>query len=128
MDVFAVIGLAVVAAVLAVLLRQYKPEYSIFIGLSAGVIILLFVIQKAQPAFDELNSLLDRANISTQYGSILLKSLGVCFVTQLASDACNDAGESAIASKIELAGKFAILLITLPLFEEIVKLAVSLMS
>jgi stage III sporulation protein AD len=128
MDIFAIAGLAVTAAILSVLLRQYRPEFSVFIGLGAGVIILLFVIVKAQPAFQELTSLLDRANVSSSFAGILLKALGICFVTQLACDACNDAGETAISSKIELAGKFAVLLVALPLFEQIAKLAIGLMD
>jgi stage III sporulation protein AD len=128
MDIFAIAGLAVTAAVLSVLLRQYRPEFSVLVGLGAGVIILLFVIVKAQPAFQELTSLLDRARVSSSYAGILLKALGICFVTQLACDACNDAGETAISSKIELAGKFAVLLVALPLFEQIAKLAIGLMD
>ncbi|MDR3643934.1 MAG: SpoIIIAC/SpoIIIAD family protein, partial [Clostridia bacterium] len=119
MDIFAVAGFAVIAAVLSVLLRQYRPEFSVLIGIGAGVIILLFVLSKAQPAFNELTSLFGRANVSSSYAGILLKALGICFITQLACDACNDAGETAISSKIELAGKFAVLLVALPLFEEI---------
>jgi stage III sporulation protein AD len=128
MDIFAIAGLAVTAAVLSVLLRQYRPEFSVLVGLGAGVIILLFVIVKAQPAFQELTSLFDRARVSSSYAGILLKALGICFVTQLACDACNDAGETAISSKIELAGKFAVLLVALPLFEQIAKLAIGLMD
>ena len=128
MDIFAIAGFAVTVAILAVLLRQYRPEYAVFMGLGAGILILIYVITKAQPAFKELTSLMDSANISSKYAGILFKSLGICFITQLASDACNDAGETAIASKIELAGKFAILLVALPLFEQVAKLAISLMD
>lgn len=128
MDIFAIVGLGITAAVLAVLLRQYRPEYAILVGLSAGIILLIFVITKAQPVFSEVSTLLGRANIKSSYAGILLKSLGICFVTQLASDACKDAGESAIASKIELAGKFAVLLIALPLFEQIATLAINLLN
>ena len=56
------------------------------------------------------------------------QALGVCFITQLASDACKDAGEGAIASKVELAGKVVILLLAMPLFEQIIGVATSLMT
>lgn len=128
MDIFAIVGFSITAAVLAVLLRQYRPEYAVLVGLSAGVILLVFVLIKAQPVFSEVSTLLDRANIKSSYAGILLKALGICFVTQLASDACKDAGESAIASKIELAGKFAVLLVALPLFEQIATLAINLLN
>lgn len=128
MEFFSVAGVAVTAAALAVLLRQHRQEYALLLGLGAGVILFLYAVLKAMPAFNELSKLLSNAGVSSEYAVILIKSLGICFVTQLASDACKDAGETAIASKVELAGKVAILLIALPLFEEVAKLAVGLLS
>lgn len=128
MDFFSVAGIAVTAAAFAVLLRQHRQEYALLLGLGTGVLIFLYVIVRLQPAFTELNTLLTGSGVGTGYAAVLLKSLGICLVTQLASDACRDAGESAIASKVELAGKAAVLLVALPLFEEIAKLAVGLIG
>lgn len=128
MNIFAIAIVAVTAAIFAVVLRQYRQEYAIILGLAAGVLILITVISKVEPAFAEINRLVEGANIDVGYVSILIKSLGVCFVAQLASDACRDAGESAIASKVELAGKFTVLLIALPLFGEVADLVLKLMS
>jgi stage III sporulation protein AD len=128
MAILNVLGIAIITAAIAVLLRQYKQEYAMLIGLGAGVIILLYIIIKAQPVFSELNSLMSNSGINSGYAQILIKALGICFITQLAADACKDSGETAIASKVELVGKFAILLLALPLFEQVAKLAVGLLS
>lgn len=128
MDMFQIIGIALTAALLAVLLRQYRKEYAVLLGLSAGLLLLMMIIQKALPVFSSLQALMSRAGVTAQYAVILLKALGICFLTQLAADTCTDAGETAIASKIELAGKFAVLLIAMPLFIQIADLAVSLLG
>ncbi|HEX2938335.1 MAG TPA: SpoIIIAC/SpoIIIAD family protein [Ruminiclostridium sp.] len=128
MDIFSIAGIAITAAAIAVLLRRYHSEYSLLIGLVAGLLIFFMVITKIQPAFDEINRLMNGTKVDTKYVMILFKCLGVCFVAQIASDACRDAGESAIASKVELAGKFTVLLIALPLFGQIADLALKLMS
>lgn len=128
MTVFNIVGIALTAAALAVLLKQYRQDFSMLVGLGAGTLILVMVILKLQPAVAEINSLLSKSGVNPQYVQILLKSLGICFVTQLASDSCRDAGETAVASKVELAGKVCILLLALPLFEQIANLAVGLMG
>jgi len=51
-----------------------------------------------------------------------LRAAGVCLVTQLTADTCRDAGESSLASKAELAGRFLLLVMALPLFERILTL------
>lgn len=128
MDIFRIVGFAVVAALLAVLLRSYRAEYAMLIGLGAGAMILIVVIGAATPVFTQIRSLMDQAHVDSRYVTILLKALGICFLTQLACDCCRDAGETAIASKVEMAGKFAVLLIAMPLFLEVAELAIRLME
>ena len=58
----------------------------------------------------------------------MFKALGICLLSQLAADACRDAGENAMAEKAELAGKVFLLLLALPLFEKIAELALTLIN
>ena len=128
MEIAAIAGLTVAAAFLAVVLRQHKPEFALAVGLMAGIVILAVCLRKAAPALGSLSDLLNAASLPAEYGAALFKALGVCLLTQLASDACSDAGEKALAAKAELAGKLAMLLIALPLFEKVAEMAVSLMN
>ena len=43
-------------------------------------------------------------------------------MTQLAADTCRDAGDSALAGKAELTGRILLLLLAVPLYEEILTL------
>jgi stage III sporulation protein AD len=83
---------------------------------------------KGLPVINEMTSFAAKANIRSDWASVLVKSVGICFVAQLGADVCRDAGESAIASKIETAGKLAILLTALPLFDKIASLAAELIG
>lgn len=121
-------GIAVTVAAFALLLRQYRKEYALLVGLAAGILFFGLVLSKAMPVFTELKSLANQAHIDGQYVSVLVKALGICFITQLAADTCKDAGESAMAGKVEMAGKFAVVLIALPLFDQIAKLAIGLLN
>lgn len=126
MDLFAVIGLGIVTAAICILLRQYKPEYAMLAAIACGILLFLTILSSLTPAFETMTELMQKASIHSAYTTAIIKTLGVCYVTQLASDACRDAGQTAIASKVELAGKVFILLISLPLFENLVDIAFSL--
>lgn len=121
MNIVGIAGIAVVAAVFAAMIRRHHPEYAIVLSIAAGIVILLEVFAGAAPAIRQINSLLSSAGISSGYLAILLKALGICFLAQFAADSCRDAGESALASKVELAGKIAVVVLSLPLFESIAK-------
>ncbi|MBE6907068.1 MAG: stage III sporulation protein AD [Ruminococcaceae bacterium] len=123
MNMVTIVGIAVLAATFSVVLKQKNPEYALALSLAAGVLMLGMIIAEARPLFDRMHSLLDASGTKAAYVQILFKSLGLCFITQIACDACRDLGETAIATKVEAAGKIAVLLVSLPLFEEILRIA-----
>ncbi len=125
-NVVALAGLAILAAILAVMLRRYHAEYGMILSLAAGAVILLALLSSLSPALEEARSLLQAAALPGESLVILFKALGVCWLAQFAADSCRDAGEGALASKIELAGKTAVLLITLPLFGQVAEVAAQL--
>lgn len=123
MDMVTITGMAVIAVALSTLLKSKNPEYSLMLSLVTGVLIIGMIISAATPLFDRIGSLLDAVGAKSEYVQILFRALGLCFITQIACDACRDLGETAIASKVEIAGKISILLISLPLFEQILSIA-----
>lgn len=128
MNIIGIAGLALVTAVIAVLLRRYNQEYAVVVSITAGVVILVQILANILPAIRQINDLLSAAQLSGEYALILFKTLGICFLAQFAADSCRDAGETALASKVELAGKLCIVLLALPLFEKIASTALALIG
>lgn len=121
-------GIAIIAVALSTVLKPKNPEFSLLLSLLTGALMLGMVITAAVPLFDRIGALLESTGAKAEYVGILFKSLGLCFITQIACDACRDLGETAIASKVETAGKISVLLISLPLFEQILTIAGSLIG
>lgn len=128
MNILALTGIGLVAAVLSIILKQYKPEFGMYISLIAGIIILLAVITALRPVLDNINRLTQAVGMGGVYGEVLIKALAICYLTQLATDTCRDAGETAIAGKLEMAGKIAVIIISLPVFLSITELIMNLMQ
>ncbi len=128
MNLMGLIAVAMLATTISVMIKKYTPEYSIFISLIAGVFILFMIFAELAPSIQKINGLISTSGISFEHAKILFKTLGVCFLVQFASDACTDAGESALASKIELAGKVMIITMALPLFEHVIKIVSGLLG
>lgn len=128
MNILALCVAVIIAAVLSVMLKKYNPEISMLVAVGAGVVVFALILSKISPALNQVSNLLTRAGMPVEYGGILLKSLGICFLCQFSSDACKDAGQSALASKVELAGKLMIVLIALPMIEDITQTAVGIIG
>ncbi|MFZ2539376.1 MAG: SpoIIIAC/SpoIIIAD family protein [Oscillospiraceae bacterium] len=128
MNIFSMIGIAIISTAICILLKEYKPEYAMVVSLACGIVLFSMIIVSLLPAFRTMSDLMQKAQINTTYTTAIIKTLGVCYVTQLASDSCKDAGQSAIASKVELSGKVFIVIISLPLFEDLIDIAFSLIN
>lgn len=128
MEIFAVVGAALVAMTLAVALREIKKDYAVLLSVVCCALLMLWAVLSLTPVFERLRELARITQLDTEYGEILLKALGISICTQLAADACRDAGESAIGSKVELCGRACIVLLSLPMFQEVLSLASAMFS
>ena len=121
---FSVVGIALVTTCICVLLKQWNPEISMMAALLCGILIFGIILVNLTPVLDTIGKLVAGVEFDSGYLSVVLKSLGICYVTQLAADTCRDSGYSSIASKVELAGKVSVIVIAMPLFTNLVQLSV----
>lgn len=128
MDIFSLAGAAVICALLCVIVRQYRPEAALGIGIAGGVLLMCAAAVMLAPTVEALKDLAQRAGLEDGFAQVLIKALAVCCITQLAADICRDAGESALASKLELAGRAAVAVISLPVFTELADIAARLVG
>ena len=121
MEITKIIAIAFIAIFIILLLKQYKPEYAIQISIVAGIIILFFSISKLEIIIDLLKRLSNKINIDINFLGILLKITGIAYLSEFACNICKDAGETAIASKVELAGRILIVAISIPVISTLLE-------
>ena len=121
MDVFKVAAFAVSGVLLALMLRQTKPEYSVFLSMAVCICIFLYLLNRMQAVFGYLDQLRAQVPVDGIYLDTILKMLGITYITQFASDLCKDAGYSAISSQIELFARVSILFLSFPVLLALVE-------
>ena len=122
MDIFRIIGIGIVGMVLAVLIKNYRPEIAIQISIAAAAIIFLITAPYLKSVLIMFEEIADQVGINTLHMGIVLKVIGAAYITQFAAELCKDAGESAIASKIEFAGKVVIMMMSMPIVYSVLNL------
>ena len=122
MEIIKIIGIAFIAVIIIVLLRQYRPEFAIYISLLTGVLILLLVIDDLSGIINLLNSLANKVSINASFLALLIKITGIAFLSEFAVSICKDAGEGAIASKIEIGTKIIIISMSIPIISSLLEI------
>lgn len=128
MEIIQVIGVALAGAVLCLLLKQYKPEYAIVCSVMCSIVIFSLIISKLTPIFVTLTGLMNKTFSGTEYSKTIIKALGICYIAELAAETCKDAEQAALASKVTIAAKIAIVILCLPMFKELTDVAINLIE
>ena len=126
MEIIKIVGIALIALIIIILLKQYKPEFAIYVGLLTGVLILGLVLAQLTGIINLIQNIANKASINSTFITLLIKITGIAFLSEFAVSICKDSGEGAIASKIELGSKIIIISMSIPiissLFELILKI------
>ena len=122
MEIIRIVGIGLIALIIIILLKQYKPEFAIYISLLAGVIILLLIIDQLTGIVELIQSIAGKANINSQFLTLLIKITGIAFLSEFAVSICKDSGEGAIASKIELGSKIIIVSMSIPIITSLLEI------
>lgn len=129
MDIMRVAAIALLGVVALLFFKQYKPEWGVPLRLILGVALGGMILSAAKEllAFAELLAG-NRDTVTGGMWQLILKALGISFVTEITSGVCRDSGEGTLASWVDMAGKMALLLLSLPLIREILTVARSLLG
>lgn len=119
MDVIKIIGVGLISLVIIIVVRQYKPEFTLYVSLTAGAIILLLVMDKIGGIIDLLTTLSNKTVINNEFLVLLIKITGIAFLTEFAVSICKDSGESALASKVDIGGKVIIVSMSIPIISSL---------
>ncbi len=105
----------IIAVILAIIFKKGKEEFSLYISIAACVLILIWGMGKLEVIFDAIDRLQGYIKINQAYVNILIKIIGITYVTEISASLCRDSGYQAIGEQIELVGKLAILAISMPI-------------
>lgn len=121
-DVFKIVAFAIVSVVLILLIKQQKPEIALLLTIFSTIALLLFALNKMSGVFELLEILVSKSGINKDFLKIILKVTVIAYIVEFGKNICVDAGQSSIATKLEMAGKVMIVVLSLPIISSLVNI------
>lgn len=122
MSIIKYCGSALLVCAIVTILSEFKSSLAKVTATCAGIAMLATAAVHVYPSFEELTSLACDTALGS-YSSILMKAIGVAVAVEVSADICKDAGEASLANKLESVGKAELLLLALPLVNELAQTA-----
>lgn len=121
-NTFKIFGAAIMCVAVILTLRSASRDAADMVKIISSVLLAGFIIFTVSPLLELIFGIAEGSGVNT-YISVMIKSLGVAFVTHVCASVCRDCGENTIAGYAELAGKIEMLMISVPLIKEILGIA-----
>ena len=107
--------LGILTIIIAMAMKQGKAEYATFVSFTGCILIAWIAVRLLEGITGSLERLERLLHLDMEYVALLMKMIGVTYLSEFASSLCKDAGYSAVAGQIELVGKLTILTIGMPI-------------
>lgn len=121
MEIIKIAGIGLISLIIIVVIKQYRPEFAIYISIISGLLIIGLVISKLSGIIEILKSLANKASLNSGFLGILIKITGIAMLTEFTTSICKDAGEGAIATKVDLGGKIIIMAMSIPIISSLLE-------
>ncbi|MEI4829216.1 MULTISPECIES: stage III sporulation protein AD [Bacillus] len=120
-EILQIVGLGLVATFLAAVLNQHKSSITSLFVVFVGSVMFLLIIDQIHSILTMIERIANEAKVSNVYVETLLKIIGIAYIAEFGAQITKDAGQGAIASKIELAGKILILVMAIPILTVVIE-------
>lgn len=127
MDIYKTCALALICICVAAFLKQMKADLLPPLRIAAIILLSFGAIYAAEPLITYLRTL-SQTPLLSEHSVILFKAVGMAILTQCCAELCRECGEAGIANGVETAGKVQLLLLALPLLEEVFTMASQLLE
>ncbi len=120
MDIFKIVGIAIVGCVCTLLLKNTQSQYAMLSSLATGIIILIIALSSFSKVILSFQAIIDKMGVNSELFATLLKIIGIGYITEYSQSVCDDLECGSIGKKVSFAGKIAIFLLALPIIENLI--------
>ncbi len=121
MNIMQITVIGMVAALLVLIVKQYRPDMAMLITMGSGILLILLLLGNINSIISTVEAMSQMANLDSIYLVTVLKVIGIAYIAEFGSQVCKDTGEGTIASKIELGGKILIMVLALPILTALIE-------
>lgn len=125
MDFATIMGIGIIGAILAVTVKNYRPELALCVSLATGILIFLSSADELGSVIYDMQKMCETSGVDTTFFKASIKVIAISYVTEFASETAKDSGEGAIATKLQFAGKTSVLVVMMPVINNLITVIIN---
>lgn len=115
MEILKICFVGIITAFCVLLLKENKSDLALITAVAGGCIILLMIVDYISGIFSVLTSLMEKAGINNDIFRLLIKIIGIGYITDFSAGIIEDSGSKSLGEKVILGGKVIIMALAIPI-------------
>ena len=125
--IFKIVSIALITCVACLIVKPIRSDFAIFISIVGGIIIIFYLLSYLSSIFNIFDNIFEISGINSSLYGIILKIIGIGYLTEFTASICNDTGNGSLGDKVLLGGKIIILVMSLPIVTSILDIVMELL-
>jgi len=125
--IFKIIAIGLISCFAFIIIKPVKQDFAMLIGIAGGLIIIIFVVKYLSSAFSTIETIIDKTGIDKNIFTLLLKLIGIAYLTEFSANLCTDCGANSLGDKILLGGKIVLLTMSFPIIMQILEIVMEIL-
>lgn len=125
--IFKIISIALITCVACLIVKPVRPDFAVFVSIVGGIIIIFYLLSYLSSIFNIFDNIFEISGINGSLYGIILKIIGIGYLTEFTASICNDTGNGSLGDKVLLGGKIIILVMALPIVTSILGIVMELL-
>ena len=126
-EIFKIIGISLITTISILVVKPTKPDIALVLGVAGSIIVFFYIVDLLESVLGLFEYIMEVTNLDSVIFTLLIKIIGVGYITEFSAHICQDSGNSTMASKLLLAGKLVIFVMAIPIITSLIELIVSIM-
>ena len=126
-NIFKIVSIALITCVACLIVKPIRSDFAIFISIVGGIIIIFYLLSYLSSIFNIFDNIFEISGINSSLYGIILKIIGIGYLTEFTASICNDTGNGSLGDKVLLGGKIIILVMALPIVTSILDIVMELL-
>ena len=125
--IFKIIAIGLITCFAVLIVKPIKNDFALIIGVVGGIVILSMVLNCFSSLFSSFSNIVERTGLNKDIFSLIIKIVGIGYLTEFSANLCSDCGNNGLADKMLLGGKVALLVLSLPIINNILSIVTELL-
>ncbi len=113
--------LCITALFLIMIAGSIKREYGMVIAICVAMILFSYGVSQVSNMVAAIQEWEKNLGIPANYLSLLIKMIGLAYLTQFGVSLCRDSGHGAMANQLAFVGKISMVLVSIPVLKALLQ-------